>query len=103
LRHAIKDRQGLLALLQKALSRAGVAPVCEAQTEKEGTVHLDYLTSPSGDTYAVVLNKTDVEQKLALNSVGKWAGVFSGNIWRFDGSGTVTVPGSFIDLFIIQA
>ncbi|HEY3340480.1 MAG TPA: beta-galactosidase trimerization domain-containing protein, partial [Anaerolineae bacterium] len=100
---AAKDAQGLLALLQKALSRAGVLPVCGARATHPGTLHLDYLTSPSGAAYAVLQNRTDVEQTLTLNSAGTWTGIFSSTVWHIEGSGQVTVPGSFIDLFIIQA
>ncbi len=100
---AAKDAQGLRVLLQKALSRAGVMPVCEAQAANPGTVHLDYLTSVSGEAYAVLQNKTSVDQSLTLNSTGKWTGLFSGAVWQFDGTGQVTVPGGFIDLFTIQA
>jgi beta-galactosidase len=100
---AAKDAQGLRVLLQKALSRARVAPVCEARAANPGTLHLDYLTSASGEAYAVLQNKTDVDQSLRLNSTGKWTGLFSRTVWQFDGAGQVTVPGGFIDLFTIQA
>jgi beta-galactosidase len=100
---AERDPSGFFAVLEKALARAGVMPVCNAQADQPGSIHLDYLTSPAGEDYAVVLNKTKTEQALSLHTTGRWRGLFSGVTWQFDGAGQVTVPSDFIDLFIIQA
>lgn len=97
-----KGNTGLIALLDKALSRAGIRATCGLRAQTPGAVHLDLLLEGENARYAVVLNQADTAQTIEIQTHGRWHGIFSDITWDMDDSSQVAVPPGFVDLFTIQ-
>jgi beta-galactosidase len=96
-----QDNKGLLELVRKAATVAGIATTLDI-AQNENAVHVDLLTSSRCAGFAVVQNLTDQEQTITLNAGGDWHGLFSKTRWRFHDKTQVTVAPKFIDIFDIN-
>ncbi len=98
---AARSDAGLQALLGKALTAAGIRPVCELTLDEPGSVHLDLLTGERGVRFAVVINLTNRAQRLTLEGQERWQGIFTGLTWELAGRTVVAVPADCAEFFVL--
>jgi beta-galactosidase len=94
---AQKDPAGLIELLLKAASTAGVGPTLNASGASQ--VHVDALFNQDALQFLVLKNQAKDEQTVRLEKHGKAHGLFSG--MDIDLARPVNLPGEFIDLFVV--
>ena len=94
-RGAKKDGTGLFDFLQKAVARAGLAPILKAHAGEAGAVRVDVLEEGGKARFVTIVNRADREQKLKINALaGTWKDLMSGQSWKLDGQ-PLTLPARF--------
>lgn len=96
---ATRESAGWMALLRKALARAGVTPVCGV-SDPTRDVRVDQLCIDGRPEFMVANNRADAPRVIILHAEGRWRGLFSDRRWEFDGVATVELPARFVDLFV---
>jgi hypothetical protein len=94
---AKKNPAGLMELLAKAAASAGVAPTLNASGSDQ--VHVDALWDDQALRFLVLNNRSKDALTLRLEGSGTAHGLFSKIV--YDLSRPVSLPGEFIDLFVV--
>ena len=100
---ARQGETGLVELVRKAATRAGVAPTLNLVSGIPGQVHLDLLQDDHGPRFLMVVNRSADEQAIRLPSLGMASchGLFSGLDWALRGDQPISVPAGLVDLFVL--
>lgn len=91
--------QGLLMLLERCCSHAGLAPTLRVAPEFPSAVHVDLLCDHEGPRFIMLASRSDQDQTVWLEGQGRWQGLFSGARWELNGRTAVEIPARQVELF----
>lgn len=96
------DSTGLVQLLDQIAGRAGANPILDLRADPPGQVRVDLLENNRGPAFLTISNKSDQSVSIHLDLPGAGTGLFSGRRFQFDSPEAQQIPGSFIDLIVLE-